>query len=152
MFPDPPTHRSAHCHHHHQPSPGGLSAPPPHPLPPLQRKEDPITLFMGVPTMYAFLLSKYKEMPEQEQRAARAAAARLRLAVSGSSACPLPIMSAWQQLSGGGAGAAEGSRGGDGQHAACLPAAVRLGRRDRDRKHDVEASRRSPAHLEAAAR
>ncbi len=50
--------------------------------------------------MYALLLEAYGAMQPEQQAAARAAAAGLRLAVSGSSACPLPIMGRWQQLSG----------------------------------------------------
>ena len=65
-----------------------------------QREDDPITVFMGVPTMYAYLLSHYDQMPAVEQAAARLAAARLRLTVSGSAACPLPIMQRWHALSG----------------------------------------------------
>ena len=66
----------------------------------LQREEDPITVFMGVPTMYSYLLSHYASMAPREQAAARKAAARLRLTVSGSAACPLPVIHQWQELSG----------------------------------------------------
>lgn len=66
----------------------------------MQREDDPVTVFMGVPTMYAYLLSHYDAMPPEQQAAARAAVSRLRLTVSGSAACPLPIMQRWQQLSG----------------------------------------------------
>jgi acyl-CoA synthetase (AMP-forming)/AMP-acid ligase II len=55
---------------------------------------------MGVPTMYSYMLSHYSTMQPGEQEAARAAAARLRLTVSGSAACPLPIMEQWQRISG----------------------------------------------------
>ena len=55
---------------------------------------------MGVPTMYAYLLSHYDKMSTTEQEQARAAAGRLRLTVSGSAACPLPIMQCWHALSG----------------------------------------------------
>ena len=65
-----------------------------------QREDDPITVFMGVPTMYSYLLTVYDKMAPEEQAAARAAAARLRLTVSGSAACPLPIMQRWEELSG----------------------------------------------------
>jgi len=57
-------------------------------------------VFMGVPTMYAKLLSAYDDMAPQQQAAAAAAAASLRLTVSGSSACPVPIMQRWKQLTG----------------------------------------------------
>ncbi|CAL8462060.1 g1591 [Coccomyxa elongata] len=66
----------------------------------LMREEDPITVFMGVPTMYSYLLSHYAGMAHGEQAAARAAASRLRLTVSGSAACPLPVMHKWRELSG----------------------------------------------------
>ena len=65
-----------------------------------QREEDPITVFMGVPTMYSHLLSVYDDMNLEQQEAAQAAAKRLRLTVSGSAACPLPIMQRWRALSG----------------------------------------------------
>eukprot|EP00884_Botryococcus_braunii_P022081 jgi/Botrbrau1/8557/Bobra.0359s0021.1 len=55
---------------------------------------------MGVPTMYAILISVYQDMTPEEQREARRAAAALRLTISGSAACPLPIMSAWRHISG----------------------------------------------------
>ena len=66
----------------------------------VQREEDPVTVFMGVPTMYNYLLSAYDEMSTEEQRRAARAASRLRLTVSGSAACPVPIMDRWEQLSG----------------------------------------------------
>ena len=65
-----------------------------------QREEDPVTVFMGVPTMYSHLLSVYDNMSLEQQKAAQAAAKRLRLTVSGSAACPLPIMQRWHALSG----------------------------------------------------
>jgi len=55
---------------------------------------------MGVPTMYSYLLGAYDKMGPEEQAAARRAAARLRLTVSGSAACPLPVMQRWEELSG----------------------------------------------------
>jgi acyl-CoA synthetase (AMP-forming)/AMP-acid ligase II len=66
----------------------------------MQREEDPITVFMGVPTMYSYLLTHYASMAPHKQAAARKAAARLRLTVSGSAACPLPVMHRWHELSG----------------------------------------------------
>ena len=67
---------------------------------PPQREDDPVTVFMGVPTMYSYLLSAYEGMAPDQQAAARAAAGRLRLTVSGSAACPLPVMRRWEELSG----------------------------------------------------
>ncbi|CAK0783610.1 hypothetical protein CVIRNUC_006809 [Coccomyxa viridis] len=66
----------------------------------LMREDDPITVFMGVPTMYSHLLSVYDDMSLEQQKAAQGAAKRLRLTVSGSAACPLPIMQRWHALSG----------------------------------------------------
>ena len=66
----------------------------------LQRQKDPITVFMGVPTMYAYLLSAYQAMDQSQQQAARQAARRLRLAVCGSAPCPAPVYQAWEQLAG----------------------------------------------------
>ena len=66
----------------------------------MQREADPVTVFMGVPTMYSHLLSCYDEMSPEEQDAAKKATQRLRLTVSGSAACPLPIMQRWHALSG----------------------------------------------------
>ena len=37
----------------------------------LQRQEDPITVYMGVPTMYSYLLSKYDAASQQDQQEAR---------------------------------------------------------------------------------
>lgn len=59
-----------------------------------------MTVFMGVPTMYSYLLSAYDRMSAEEQTAAKSAASRLRLTVSGSAACPVPIMQRWEALSG----------------------------------------------------
>ncbi|GIL63407.1 hypothetical protein Vafri_17443 [Volvox africanus] len=62
-----------------------------------------ISVFMGVPTMYSYLLSHYDtQAAASPERAAalRGAAGALRLTVSGSSACPLPILNRWRELSG----------------------------------------------------
>ncbi|PSC68906.1 malonate-ligase [Micractinium conductrix] len=67
----------------------------------LQRPKDSITAFMGVPTMYSHLLTWHDDhMTSEEQAAAAQAARRLRLTVSGSAACPEPIMQRWERLSG----------------------------------------------------
>ncbi|CAL5220071.1 g2022 [Coccomyxa viridis] len=66
----------------------------------LTREDDPVTVFMGVPTMYSHLLSFYDDMRSEDQEVARRATQRLRLTVSGSAACPLPIMQRWHALSG----------------------------------------------------
>ena len=59
-----------------------------------------LTVFMGVPTMYSLLLGHYDTMPPEQQASARRAAAALRLTVSGSSACPVPVMERWKELTG----------------------------------------------------
>ena len=50
--------------------------------------------------MYNYLLSKLREMDGEDQEKAKKAAARLRLTVSGSAACPVPIMEEWEKISG----------------------------------------------------
>ncbi len=60
-----------------------------------------ITVFMGVPTMYSFLLNAYHSASEAEQKQYKTAINNLRLTVSGSSACPTPIMHAWSELTSG---------------------------------------------------
>jgi len=64
------------------------------------QEEPPLTIFMGVPTMYSFLISAYDKMSEPEQAAAVAGIRKLRLMISGSAACPVPIMNRWQELTG----------------------------------------------------
>eukprot|EP00955_Chlamydomonas_euryale_P116263 366406-Chlamydomonas_euryale.AAC.26 len=60
-----------------------------------------VNIFMGVPTMYSYLLSHYDaRMSDAERVAAQAAAAALRLTVSGSSACPVPVQERWRSLTG----------------------------------------------------
>jgi len=61
----------------------------------------PITFFTAVPTIYSRLLTTYKSLPPDLQRAARTAIspANLRLAISGSAALPTPIKRAWSDLS-----------------------------------------------------
>jgi len=60
----------------------------------------PITVYMGVPTMYVRLLQAYAAMPDEEKAAAKAAAGALRLTVSGSAACPVPVMNEWEETTG----------------------------------------------------
>jgi len=60
----------------------------------------PITVFMGVPTMYVLLMKKFSSFSEEHQAAARAAAGALRLTISGSAACPVPVMTEWQTITG----------------------------------------------------
>ena len=67
----------------------------------LQRETDPVSIFMGVPTMYTYLLSQFRDkMGPEEQQRARQAASRLRLTISGSGACPVSLMKQWKAVSG----------------------------------------------------
>lgn len=59
-----------------------------------------ITVFTGVPTMYAYLLQGYKGMDEDAQKVATSAAQQLRLMMCGSSALPQPVMNEWEKLTG----------------------------------------------------
>lgn len=61
-------------------------------------KNREITLFMAVPTMYSHLIAHYDNSGDKEKK--RAAASKLRLYVSGSSACPVPIMNQWENITG----------------------------------------------------
>ena len=71
-------------------------------------EDDEISVFMGVPTMYAYLLSHLEGLSSSEPgergndhaEYARAAE-KLRLTVSGSSACPVTVMERWEDISGG---------------------------------------------------
>ncbi|GAQ87419.1 AMP-dependent synthetase and ligase family protein [Klebsormidium nitens] len=62
--------------------------------------DHPLTLFMGVPTMYVRLLEAFRTMPPDEQASATASVKRLRLMVSGSAACPTSLMEEWERVSG----------------------------------------------------
>jgi malonyl-CoA/methylmalonyl-CoA synthetase len=65
------------------------------------RAQPPATVFMGVPTMYVRLLQAHDAAaPGAEKEASAAAAAALRLTVSGSAACPVPLMRAWEAVTG----------------------------------------------------
>ena len=50
--------------------------------------------------MYSYLLGHYDSMSPSDQAKAGPAAVALRLTVSGSSACPVPIMDRWKELTG----------------------------------------------------
>ncbi len=61
----------------------------------------PVTVFMGVPTMYVRLLQALEAMEAPAEReAAGKAGASLRLTVSGSAACPVPLMTSWEKVTG----------------------------------------------------
>lgn len=60
-----------------------------------------VTVFMGVPTMYVMLLRALQGNLSEEARAASIeAASKLRLTVSGSAACPVPILEEWRKVTG----------------------------------------------------
>ena len=67
-------------------------------------RRPPITVFMGVPTMYVMLLrtlAAARRRKPEKAAAAAAAAASLRLAVCGSAACPEPVAREWEDATGG---------------------------------------------------
>ena len=64
------------------------------------REEDPLSLFMAVPTIYGRLLAAWEGAPAEQRVAWSAGAARLRLMVSGSAALPVSRMERWQEVTG----------------------------------------------------
>ncbi len=59
-----------------------------------------ITLFMGVPTMYAKLISDWKALARPEQDGLGRGCAQLRLMVSGSAALPAHVFAEWEEITG----------------------------------------------------
>lgn len=66
-----------------------------------QKPQRPITFLTAVPTIYNLLLSTHSSLAHGIQRASREAISpeNLRLNISGSAALPLPVKSAWTELS-----------------------------------------------------
>ncbi|KAK7389560.1 hypothetical protein VNO78_24705 [Psophocarpus tetragonolobus] len=64
------------------------------------KAEDAITVFTGVPTIYARLIQGYHAMNPELQAASASAAKNLRLMMCGSSALPLPVMQEWEAITG----------------------------------------------------
>ncbi|XP_023000346.1 malonate--CoA ligase [Cucurbita maxima] len=64
------------------------------------KNDDAITIFTGVPTMYARLLQGYEAMEPDLQVDSASAARQLRLMMCGSSALPTPIMKQWKAVTG----------------------------------------------------
>lgn len=64
------------------------------------RTLEPLTLFMAVPTVYNRMLEAFDALSEADQNAALDGMGRLRLMVSGSAACPAPLMERWRDLTG----------------------------------------------------
>eukprot|EP00472_Partenskyella_glossopodia_P014603 CAMPEP_0197520502 /NCGR_PEP_ID=MMETSP1318-20131121/5857_1 /TAXON_ID=552666 /ORGANISM="Partenskyella glossopodia, Strain RCC365" /LENGTH=525 /DNA_ID=CAMNT_0043072111 /DNA_START=274 /DNA_END=1851 /DNA_ORIENTATION=+ len=59
-----------------------------------------LSLFMAVPTVYSRLLEGFESLNDDEKKAALQGVANLRLMVSGSAACPAPLMERWERLTG----------------------------------------------------
>ena len=59
-----------------------------------------LSLFMAVPTVYSRLLEGFESLNDDEKKAALQGVAKLRLMVSGSAACPAPLMERWERLTG----------------------------------------------------
>ncbi|CAJ1951133.1 unnamed protein product [Sphenostylis stenocarpa] len=64
------------------------------------KADDAITVFTGVPTIYARLIQGYHAMDPELQDASASAASNLRLMMCGSSALPLPVMHEWEAITG----------------------------------------------------
>ena len=62
--------------------------------------EGGVTVFMGVPTIYARLAEAWEEAPPDAQADWSNAAANLRLAVSGSAALPATLFRRWRRIAG----------------------------------------------------
>ncbi|XP_027344505.1 malonate--CoA ligase isoform X2 [Abrus precatorius] len=62
--------------------------------------DDAITVFTGVPTIYARLIQGYHAMDPELQAASASAAGNLRLMMCGSSALPQPVMQEWEAITG----------------------------------------------------
>lgn len=58
------------------------------------------TVLMAVPTIYHKLVECYDSLSENEKSWARKQARRLRLCISGSMSCPIPLIKRWEQLTG----------------------------------------------------
>ncbi|ETV91335.1 hypothetical protein, variant 3 [Aphanomyces invadans] len=66
----------------------------------LSDADHPVTVLMAVPSIYMLLLEAFDRMDEASQSKARAGLRQLRVAISGSMACPLPILERWKALTG----------------------------------------------------
>ncbi|RDX88379.1 Malonate--CoA ligase, partial [Mucuna pruriens] len=64
------------------------------------KADDAITMFTGVPTIYARLIQGYHAMDPELQYASASAAKNLRLMMCGSSALPQPVMQEWEAITG----------------------------------------------------
>ncbi|XP_014516768.1 malonate--CoA ligase isoform X2 [Vigna radiata var. radiata] len=64
------------------------------------KADDAITVFTGVPTIYARLIQGYNAMDSELKHVSASAANNLRLMMCGSSALPLPVMQEWEAITG----------------------------------------------------
>ncbi|KAK6519466.1 hypothetical protein TWF281_003300 [Arthrobotrys megalospora] len=60
----------------------------------------PITMFHGVPTMYASFISAYESYPSSKKEEIAKGLQSLRVAVCGSAALPVPIAQKWEEITG----------------------------------------------------
>lgn len=61
---------------------------------------DTYTVFMAVPTVYVKYIQYLETIDPEESAAIRAGFGRMRLNVSGSAACPVPLFERWRELTG----------------------------------------------------
>jgi malonyl-CoA/methylmalonyl-CoA synthetase len=64
------------------------------------KADNAVTVFTGVPTIYARLIQGYHAMDPELQAASASAARNLRLMMCGSSALPQPVMQEWEAITG----------------------------------------------------
>ena len=64
------------------------------------RADPPLTLFMGVPTIYAKLAQSAEELPAAARSELREKLSRLRVMISGSAALPVSLLNQFEALSG----------------------------------------------------
>ncbi|KAK2432577.1 AMP-dependent synthetase and ligase family protein [Trifolium repens] len=64
------------------------------------KADDAVTVFTGVPTIFARLIQGYHAMDPELQAASASAARNLRLMMCGSSALPQPVMQEWEAITG----------------------------------------------------
>ncbi|KAF0720464.1 Aste57867_290 [Aphanomyces stellatus] len=67
----------------------------------LSDEANPVTVLMAVPSIYMLLLEAYEQMDAAFQARAKAGLKNLRVAISGSMACPVSILERWKELSDG---------------------------------------------------
>ena len=63
-------------------------------------RDDKLTVFMAVPTIYTRLIAFWEAAPDADKAALSAGCRRLRLMVSGSAALPVSVFEKWREISG----------------------------------------------------